>query len=155
MITIKEVTPNYNNSQLHYKVYYNDGQNNSKLGDIYFDRESLACTVYFYGWSGVFGIPLSVIELILIEIKKLEQQLKITRQSDHQKWRKKMSKSQREGLTWDDLILKADSQELDNIESPSGQKCPVCTKEMNIGEAEIVGICLRCYEEESSEQKLR
>jgi len=64
MITIKEVTPNY-----YYIPYYYD----SNLGDIYFDKETQTCSVRFYGWS--VGIPLVDLELVIAEIRKLEQLL--------------------------------------------------------------------------------
>ncbi|KKN98815.1 hypothetical protein LCGC14_0140560 [marine sediment metagenome] len=58
---------------------------------------------------------------------------------------------------WSDLNKIADisDEESKRLNSPSGRKCPVCTKEMTTGDNEAAGICSRCYEEENLEQKLR
>jgi len=65
MITIKEETPNY-----YYIPYYY----NSNLGDIYFDKETQTCSVRFCTWYDV--IPLVDLELVIAEIRKLEQLLR-------------------------------------------------------------------------------
>jgi hypothetical protein len=64
-IEIKERIPNY-----HYVPFHNG----SRLGDIFFDRQLQSCRVRFYGWG--VGISVADLELILVEIKNLEERLK-------------------------------------------------------------------------------
>ena len=63
--SISEETVNY-----HYTVWYGD----RNLGDIFFDTESLTCSVRFYGWG--VGIPSSDLMEIGLRIYSLEEEIK-------------------------------------------------------------------------------
>ncbi len=66
---VREKTVNY-----HYTVWYNDGEQDHNLGDIFFDRESQVCKVRFYGWF--CGVSVSALEMIYNEVYAPEQEIK-------------------------------------------------------------------------------
>jgi len=53
-------------------------------------------------------------------------------------------------IDWSDMKNQnqyIDPKELARLESPSGEKCPVCKKEMVTGEYEAFGTCYSCQDE--------